>query len=108
MAHRSSPLRKSRHCLASLATGKSPISRHIPLRYWLALRRGRGCDVSKATPIQTILRQHSNAISDNHALTDQINSLRDGVMGTFVYVPEFGHSCISGNYALDAAAASFE
>lgn len=64
--------------------------------------------MSKAIPIQAILRRHAAAIRANHELGDAINRARQGVMGTFVYVPEFGGSPISGGYMLDAAAAHYE
>jgi hypothetical protein len=64
--------------------------------------------VNKSIPIQTILRQHSAAIRTNQEVGDAIDCARQGVMGTFVYVPEFGNSPISGGYMLDAAAAHYE
>ena len=62
----------------------------------------------KAIPIQTVLRQHSKAIHVSRELENACNRLKEGVMGTFVYIPELGNSPISCAYMLDAAAAHYE
>ena len=66
-----------------------------------------GCQV-KTIPIKTILRQHMKAVRANYDIGDAINCARDGVMGTFIYVPELGNNPNFCAYSLETAAAHYE
>lgn len=64
--------------------------------------------MSKSAPIKSLLRQHFNAIKVNHEAAETIAALRNGVMGTFITVPEFGSTHIFTGACLDAAVTQYE